>query len=618
MIVTNVDGGAFECQGCLTVTSSGSDRPGYLYGTGHTSYNAGATAITPSNAGQLAPEWKWLPPPSPNSPTTSLLASPTVVDGVVYQSVKDGYIFAIRKSDQSVIWSRFLAINTPLPASNPSCGAGDYQGVISTASVKTDPATGKLTVYVYAPDGFVYALDAATGDIVWKGKVYSPSTAVNDYYSWGSPLVANGKVYVGISSDCDNPLVPGGLVSFDQGTGASVAQWASTAPGQVGASVWRSPAALDDGSIVVTTGNAPNSSGQPLYNESIVHLDPATLQLIDYWQVPPHQQAFDSDFGASPTVFSATINGVSAPMVGACNKNGIYYAFRQSSFSAGPVWQTRISVPYPGGAQECDAAATWDGTRLIEAGGAPTTIAGTTYLGSIQSLNPATGIPLWQTGLNGTIVGSPTEDGGGVVAAPTYQTCSSATVPCVAGAGPPGMTGVYLVSAATGAISGFLPTPLSPLFGQPVFVGDELILGAGSHLGLTAYQVSTRGGTPHGHVQDPCPGHFQIGDHHRKRIRGFGVRLGERRRGDRRQGDRSVSDQVDGEAHCPANCQFRRTRYLDQLRRLSCDGGQLQWLPDRNRTADPHVARPESPPHEPRSAELDGDWVQIQIGTENV
>ena len=496
LIVTNPDGGKFKCAGCLTVTGAstpGADWPSYLYSASHGSFNAGATAITPTNVGQLAPAWKWLPPASPNSASTNLVASPTVVNGVVYQGVKDGYVFAVNESNQAVLWSRFLAINTPLPVGNPSCGVGDYQGIISTPTVTTDPSTGKLTVYVYAPDGFLYALDAASGAVVWKGQVYTPSTTVNDYYSWGSPLVANGKVYIGVSSDCDNPLVPGGLASFNQSTGAPVARWVDVPAGQLGGSVWSSPAAMADGSILVTTGNANANSGQPLYNESIVRLDPTTLAPVDFWQVPTAQQHFDGDFGASPTLFSATLNGVATPMVGACNKNGTYYAFKQSSLSAGPVWQTQISVPYPGGAEECDSAATWDGTRLIETGGAPTTIGGSTYVGSIRSLNPATGAVIWQTGLNGTIVGSPTEDGAGVIAAPTYQACPIGTTPCVTGGGPTSQLGVYLVSAATGAILGFIATPQSPLFGQAVFAGNQLLVGAGPHLGLTAYQVSNPG-----------------------------------------------------------------------------------------------------------------------------
>jgi hypothetical protein len=211
-----------------------------------------------------------------------------------------------------------------------------------------------------------------------------------------------------------------------------------------------------------------------------VALDPNTLSVLDSWEVPRPQQIKDGDFGASPTMFTATIGGVSTPMVGICNKNGLYYAFRQDDLAAGPVWQTTISVPYPGGAQECIAAAIWNGTNLIEGGGAPTTIGGTTYQGSVQALNPATGAPVWQTGLPGTVVGSPTEDGAGVVAAPIYQSST-------------GQVGVYLLSAATGAILGFIPAPHSRLFGQPVFAQNDLLIGASTSLGLTAYEITTPG-----------------------------------------------------------------------------------------------------------------------------
>src|ERR1019366_4648020 len=162
------------------------------------------------------------------------------------------------------------------------CGGGT-SGIISTATVATDPATGRPTAYVFSPDGYLYALDAATGAIVWKGHVDTPVPPKADYYSWGSPLVVNGHVYIGDAAD---------------------------------------------GSILVTTGSSCDACAPPLplYDESIVRLDPNTLELLDGWQVPSASQGFDGDFGASPTTFTASFNGVSTPMVGACNKNGIYYA----------------------------------------------------------------------------------------------------------------------------------------------------------------------------------------------------------------------------------------------------------------------------------------------------
>jgi outer membrane protein assembly factor BamB len=179
--------------------------------------------------------------------------------------------------------------------------------------VADDPATGKATVYVNAPDGYFYALDAATGAVAWKSVVHIPSTTKNDYFAWGSPLLANGNVYVGISSNCDNPLVPAGVLAFNQASGAQVAQWNSLPAGKVGASVWSTPAQAADGRIIAATGNGYNSSGQPLYDDSIVALDPGTLSVLDSWQVPAAQQTQDGDFGGPATMFTATIGGVRRP-----------------------------------------------------------------------------------------------------------------------------------------------------------------------------------------------------------------------------------------------------------------------------------------------------------------
>ena len=452
---------------------SSADWTGFLRDPGHSSYNAAATSITPSNIGSLQPVWRWVVPAAPNTGSTTLLASPTVSDGVAYIGADDGYFYAVDEATQQVLWSAYLGLVTETTCRGPL-------GIVATATVADDPATGDPTVYVNAPDGYMYALDAATGTVVWQSVVHIPSATKNDYFAWGSPLVVNGTVYVGISSNCDAPLVPAGLLAFSQSTGAQVAQWNSLPPGKIGASVWSTPAQAADGRIIVATGNGYNSSGQPLYDDSVVALDPDTLSVLDSWQVPPAQQIPDSDFGGSPTMFTATIGGVSTPMVGICNKNGLYYAFQQDDLAAGPVWSTRITEPYPGGAKECDSAAVWDGTRLVEGGGAQTTIGGTVYQGSVQALDPATGTPLWQTGLPGTIVGSPTEDGAGVVAAQTYQSSTH-------------KLGVYLLNAATGAIIGVISTPGSRLFGQAVFAQNDLLVGAGPGLGLTAYDITAPG-----------------------------------------------------------------------------------------------------------------------------
>jgi outer membrane protein assembly factor BamB len=470
--------------------TSPSDWPQYLDGPSHSSYNAAATSITVAGvqAGNLQPVWRWTAPPSTNSGRVLLRASPTVVDGVVYIGADDGMFYAVSEATQTVLWSDYLGLDT----AKGSCGP-DALGIISTAAVVTDPATGNLTVYVFGPTGTLYALNAATGATVWTAQVDNPSTTTNDYYSWGSPLVVNGRVYIGISSDCDNPLVPAGLVEYNQSTGAQVAFWHSLPAGQIGASIWSSAAAEPDGTIIATTGNGYNDTGQPPYDESLVRLSGSTLSRIGFWQVPPDQQVSDADFGASPTLFTADINGEPTPMVGACNKNGVFYAFRQKDVIGGPVWQATVTVPYPGSYEECDAAAIWNGTSLIVSGGAPTTIGGTSYLGSVQALNPATGKPLWHTGLPGFVIGTPTEDGAGVIAAQVYAAATDADM------------GVYLLNASNGQIIGTIPLPKTSLFAQPVFDRNDLIVAGNQY--LTAYEITTPGAA----VTGVAPGTVDVG-----------------------------------------------------------------------------------------------------------
>jgi outer membrane protein assembly factor BamB len=455
-------------------TSSSADWPSFLDGPTHSSYAASATSITPSDIGNLQPVWRWTTPASTNSGENYLLASPTVVGGVIYIGAMDGEFYAISQATHQVLWSDFLGTVT-IPA---ACGP-NVRGILATAALAIDPATSQLTAYVNAPNGYVYALNAATGAVEWSGLLDPTDYPIGYYYSYSSPMVNNGVVYDGISS-CGDSEVQGGVVAYSQSTGATLASWNSQPGTEVGGSVWSSPVLLSNGSIVVGTGNGDIGTDQPLYDQSVVELNPNTLAVESYWQIPASQQIRDGDFGGSPTVWTATINGTSTPMVGECDKNGYYYAFSQSDINAGPVWQYRMTEPYIDGATECDAAAIWNGTDLIEGGGNTTVINGTTYSGSVQALNPATGAVIWQTGLDGSIVGSPTEDGGGVVTAQTYETSN-------------GQLGVYLLNAATGAVIGFIATPHTPLFGQAVFTGNDLLLGAGNGYGLTDYEITTPG-----------------------------------------------------------------------------------------------------------------------------
>jgi outer membrane protein assembly factor BamB len=388
------------------------DFPAYMYDGGHSAFSPAATTITPSSTLKL--KYLFTEQSTPKHPRPEFISTPLVLGHVIYIGSNSGEFYAIDEVTGTVIWKEFLGFEAKF-----ECPGG---GFYATAASGIDPTSGALTLYAPSGDGNVYALRASDGTVLWKAPVNVPTPGMDDYFNYSSPEIANGKIYVGISSKCDDPLVRGGLVSLDQATGAQLAVYYTVPQGQVGGSIWTSPAIANDGSVIVTTGNGLNGTlvGD---TQSIVRLDPNTLARLDGYQVvtSPH----DSDFGGSPTVFSATLKGVTTPMVGACNKTGFYYAWKLNALSAGPVWKVN-NAAHQNGTGICVSGAVWDGSNLYLAG-TRSTIGGVSFRGSIRKLNPATGATIWATGLPAAIMTSPTLDGAGTIVAASRDSGTSVT-----------------------------------------------------------------------------------------------------------------------------------------------------------------------------------------------
>lgn len=440
------------------------DWSAYLFGAGHSSYNAAATAITPANVGSLTQYWQWHPAAATmaGQPVAGLFSSPVTVGGRVYIGSETGDFYALDLATKTVVWQTFIGFVT-----KTTCGG---RGFTSTATVVPDPSRGgQLTVYVAAADGYLYALRASDGQVVWRSVVAIPSTTQNDYYNWGSPTVQDGRVWMGISSQCDAPLVQGGVDGYDQASGTPLGTYFSVPSGVRGGSVWSSVAANAADQVFASTGNGPKNTDAA----SIVRIDGTTMSRQDGWRVPASQASPDDDFGASPTLFTATLGGTQVPMVGACNKNGRFYALRQQNLAAGPVWQFVADKPTPNAEAACLTAPVWDGSRLF-LGTMSTTIAGKQYAGSVRRLNPSTGAVIWSRGLAKGVLGSPTLDGSGVLAAGTWSSGSNV---------------VYLINAGTGAVLRTITVGPYKVWGQPVFADNYLLIPTTGPTGLFVYRV---------------------------------------------------------------------------------------------------------------------------------
>src|SRR5262249_2976990 len=302
----------------VSAAASG-DWPTFLHSRDRTGFNAAERIITPSTVGGLHPAW------TVNSGAVS--AEPVQAGGVVYYGSWDGNERAVSASTGKQLWSTFLGQTAKSICNPPSVG------VASTATVGTMAVNGvaTLAVFVGGGDHNFYALNAATGAVIWKRALGTTSST----FLWSSPVFYRGIIYEGVSSFGDCPLIRAKIVAI-RATNGAIRNTLFTAPsGCTGASVWGSPT-LDTstGDIYFATGTGNATCTEPLM-DAIVQAG-SDLSLLGHWQVPAGSRGPDSDFGSTPTLFTAG----GRRMVGLQNKNGIYYAFNRASISSGPVWQT--------------------------------------------------------------------------------------------------------------------------------------------------------------------------------------------------------------------------------------------------------------------------------------
>lgn len=438
-----------------TPTAARANWPAYLHGPAHSSFSPGERTITPSNVRRLVARWRFQasPPPIAGQPRRGFLSSPTVADDAIYIGSVTGWFYKLSAATGRVLAKRFIGFQRALTC-HPA------RGFVGTATVATDQS-GQRVVYIGAPDGYLYALRASNLSVKWRSVIALPSKKINDFFQWSSPTVARGRVYIGVASNCDQPLVRAGLVSYMQATGKRQATFRTLPPRRRGASIWSSAAVGPDRFVYVSTGNVKRSFAEPGHTNSIVKLTPFSLRPAGSFKVPRTQIEHNGDFGASPVIFG--------PLVGACNKNGIFYALRRSTMRL--AWSRRVGAEAPRhGVANCSAAAVYNGHVLYVA--TPRHIInGTAHPGSVQALNPNTGALIWQTGLPNGVIGTPTLDGAGVLAVGTYAFTKRPNA-------------VFLLRASDGKILRRLATG-GQFFAQSVFAGGRIFTANGN--GLVAW-----------------------------------------------------------------------------------------------------------------------------------
>jgi outer membrane protein assembly factor BamB len=355
------------------------------------------SSITTRNAPRLLQRWHL-------TVTAPISDQPIVHGGVIYWGDWNGDMHATTVSGRK-LWSTPLGVEAK-PAACPFQLA--TQGIESSPTIGT--LGGRTVVWVGGGAGQLVALNASNGKILWQSVLGAPPAHV----LWSSPALYRGSIYEGVASFNDCPEVNAGVYRVNATTGAIQASYhAPSPPGCMGAGVWSSPSISPrDNSVYVTTGNFyPEKSCVSPYQNAILKLDATSLAVRAHWQVPPAQQSSDSDFGGSAMLFSAPVRGVRRHLLGAENKNGVYYVLDQRNLGAGPVWSRRVEPKSAVNNFACTntiSTSAWAGGRsdILVAGVAPR-VRGCT--GTLAALNPSTGRAKWEVRLQGGILGAVTE-----------------------------------------------------------------------------------------------------------------------------------------------------------------------------------------------------------------
>jgi outer membrane protein assembly factor BamB len=385
-----------------TAATASQDWPTYLQNAARTNATTDGT-LTAAGAPNLALDWTY----QTGGP---IATSASVVGTTAYVGSWDGYEYAINTTTGALIWKTYTGITTD-PACNPAT-----IGITSAAAVVNG------VVYVGGGGPYFYALDASTGAILWQ--VYTgDNSQTGAHYNWSSPLIVNGYAYIGIASNCDNPLVQGQLLQVPI-SGAQQGQIINTynfvPNGQVGGGIWTSPT-YDTATNTIFLSTGTLAGYTQTQSQAIVALNAANLQYVSSWQLPFGASVSDSDWSTTPTL---TTDGAGDQLMSVANKNGVLYTFNRNNLAAGPVWQKQIAIG--GNCPTCGDGSLASGifaNGVLYYAGGHNVQSGHGSGGSISAFDPGTGTVLWSRQTDQPILGSPAYVNGmiGAVEGSTFE-----------------------------------------------------------------------------------------------------------------------------------------------------------------------------------------------------
>ena len=301
--------------------------------------------------------------------------TPLVVDGVMYLSAPASDVLAVNAATGEVLWR----YTRDVPRQLSLCCGRVNRGV----AVLGD------RVFIGTLDGYLIALSAKTGKVLWQAQVVDHKLG---YSMTSAPLAVKDKVIVGIAGG--EYGIRGFLDAYDAATGQRAWRFYTVPePGQPGSDTWGSGDAWKTGGgptwvtgsfdpalglLYWGIGNpAPDFNGDVrpgdnLYTDSVLALDVDTGTLRWHFQFTPHDE-HDWDSNQIPVLVDHDFNGQRRRLMLWANRNGFYYVldrvtgeFLHASAFVKQNWAKRIDekgrpVLVPSTASSKLGTLTWPG-----------------------------------------------------------------------------------------------------------------------------------------------------------------------------------------------------------------------------------------------------------------
>jgi alcohol dehydrogenase (cytochrome c) len=260
--------------------------------------------IRPENVKRLQLAWVFA-----TGATNAHEAAPVVNNGVMYVSAPGNQVFAINAKTGVLLW-RYVKQVPP-----------DY---ISMHRVSRGVSLYGDKVFFASNAAVLVALDAKTGKEIWSATVEDNKKA---YYLTAAPVIADGKVIIGVSGG--EWGIRGFVVAYDIDTGKEAWRcFTIPAPGEPGSETWpKGDEWKTGGGPTWVTGNYDPATnllywgvgnggpwmgdlrpGDNLYTSSTIAIDAATGRIAGYHQYDPNE-SFDWDEVSPPLLIDYKRNG---------------------------------------------------------------------------------------------------------------------------------------------------------------------------------------------------------------------------------------------------------------------------------------------------------------------